>query len=185
VIPSVDTNDGKDDQTPRSPIGQENHMASSKTKTHNKSSKQDRNYALTPNELKELKADAKAAKAFPNPYRNGIYSQIIAALAASGVNKWHSLSVLKDKMKTLMGDDWEAFEKRKPRNEKAAKSVDERLLLNLQVLQRVRDYGKKLLQVGAVVDLKRQGEQVMALLNTHGNVPKKMGRIAATKRKAK
>jgi hypothetical protein len=134
-----------------------------------------RNYKMDAKEVAALKTEAKAQKSFPNPYR-GCYGALVAALAALGLNKWHSFSEVKAAVKKNMGENWEAFQAKAARNKETGKDVDGRLLQNLTVLQRVNDYGKKLLQVNAVIDLKREGKEVQVRLNTNSKEPQKMGR---------
>jgi hypothetical protein len=91
---------------------------------------------------------------------------LIEAAASLGANKWHPFPAIQHRVESLMGDAWEAFASKPARNAATGKDVAGRLLQSLMVLQRVRDYGKKLAQMGAVIDLKRKGEIVLVRLNT-------------------
>jgi hypothetical protein len=141
-----------------------------------------RSYKLGTRELKELLAQAKAAKRFPNPYRIGFYWTIVEALVALGINKWHSVAQIMQHMAKELTEQWTAFECRQPRNLATGLDPAGRLIQNLRTLQRTKDYGQKLLQVGAVVDLKRDRGNIFARLNARSKRPQKAGRPAKSSR---
>lgn len=139
---------------------------------------QERNYRLDTADLKEVKAEKSLAAA----YNKGSYHFSIAALETLGKNKWHTLADFKAQLQKTMGAEaWKAFANKPMRNENGLK-LDGRILQNLLVLQRTKDYGLKLLQVGAVIDLQRnkQGKGEVRL-NTQSKEPLKLGRNVEAK----
>ena len=116
-----------------------------------------RKFKLTPTELKEMRA--KSRKGFPNPYRQrSTYGAIVAAFVGLGLNKPHSFDAIKEKVRERLGrESWSAFVNRKSRNSKTGKNADGRLEQSINVLRRVKDYGKPLAQLGARVE--RRGDK--------------------------
>ena len=109
----------------------------------------------------------------------------VDALVVLGVNKWHTLSSFIRELSRVDAEKFKAFKNRDARNEKTGKSWEEKVLQNLQVLQRIHDYSLKLLQVGAVIDLQRGAKEIEVRLNTHSREPQKLGRAKKTTKTAK
>ncbi len=120
----------------------------------------------------------KTVKSLANGYRTGgNYHAIIATLETMGTNKWHAYDAFAAKLeKTWEG--WKAFAKKEARNEATAKDTQGRLLQNVRVLQRTNDYAKPLLEAGAVIDLKWEGQTLQIQLNTKSKKPQTPGRAA-------
>lgn len=139
---------------------------------------QERNYRLDVADLKEIKAEKSLAAA----YNKGSYHFSISALELLGKNRWHTLADFRTALSKAMGkDEWKAFETKKARNENGL-DCNGRILQNLLVLQRVKDYGLKLLQVGAVIDLRRNDKNKGEVrLNTQSKEPLKLGRKVESK----
>jgi hypothetical protein len=155
------------------------------------SKKSERSYGLSAQEIKELAEEFKASKKFPNPHRTGSYKFTLDALRVLGVNKAHPIAKVHAAFKKAAGDDWyEAWASKKSRNKETGKDADERFLQNLQVLQRTKDYGRRLLEVGrrvlkskgAVIDLSRDDKgKLLVTLNTNSATPQKAGRALEAK----
>ena len=103
-----------------------------------------RNFALPDAAVATLKAEFEATGKFPNPYR-GNYGAIVAALTELGLNEVHPFAEIQAAAKKQMGTKWDAFASKETRNQNG-KDADGRLLANVQVLQRRKDYGLKLVQ---------------------------------------
>jgi hypothetical protein len=150
-----------------------------------------RSFDLSHAEAKALAERHAKDKAFPNPYRSGAYRFAIDALVSLGVNKRHGLPKAHEAFKRAAGADWyAAWAKKERRNDKTGKDADGRFLQNLRVLQRTKDYGRKLLQAGrrilktkgCVIDLTRDGKGgILVCLNTRSEKPQTPGREGAAK----
>lgn len=150
--------------------------------------KSERSYGLSAEEIKQLAEEYRATKTFPNPHRMGAYKFAIDGLVALGVNKQHRIAKVHQAFRRAAGEEWyKAWASKEPRNKETGKDVDGRLLQNLQVLQRTKDYGRRLLDTGrrvlrskgAVIDLTRDSNgEIMVVLNTKSGTPQKVGRIA-------
>jgi hypothetical protein len=128
------------------------------------SSKKDdsRNYGIHPLDLKALLKQFAQSKVFPNPYSRGAYFYFVEALKVLGANKVHKFAAVQDQMRKLMSapetkradrkTDWERFSNKR----EVETDYNGRIMRNAEVLQRVNDYGLKLLQVGQKV-LKTKG----------------------------
>lgn len=143
-------------------------------------------FGLTKKVLRKLKAEFARTKRVPNPHRRGCYYFIIEALKALGINRRHSFDALRAKVETLMGsNNWRVFACRgnlrhRPRVvEDVEADANARLHCNCRVLQRKRDYGLKLLQVGqkimrtngCVIDIVFRAGQFTYRLNTNADCP--------------
>ena len=114
-----------------------------------------RNFGLSNADVATLKAEFEATGKFPNPYR-GSYGAIVAALTELGLNEAHPFAEIHATIQKQMGEKWDAFASKAARNQNG-KDVDGRLLANVQVLQRRKDYGLKLTQLGAgIVKVKQE-----------------------------
>lgn len=153
--------------------------------------KVERSYGLSAAEARELAEEFKASKRFPNPYRAGAYRFTVEALVALGVNKPHPLDKVREEFRKAAGDEWyQSWARKEKRDDETGKDADERFVQNLRVLQRTKDYGRKLLEVGrkvmktkgAVIDLTRadKGELLIAL-NVNRGTPKKAGRASPSR----
>jgi hypothetical protein len=115
-----------------------------------------------------------------NPYRHGAYHFTVATLIELGVNKKHKFESFVARLAKVWGkadaEGWKAFQSRKARNEDTGKDVNGRILQNCRVLQRTNDYGKPLLDSGAVIDLIRKGRKLMICLNAKSKKPQTPGR---------
>jgi len=161
----------------------------------------ERTFELSPAQTKTLQAEYVESQKFPNPYQKGCYRFIVSALTSLGVNKSHNLDAVYQRFQQEAGAEWfRVWANREGRNEKTAKDALGRFIQNLKVLQRAKDYGLKLLQVGrrilktkgGVVDLSHSGDGgLTVVLNTNSNRPTIAGRAKAVqnaaplKRKAK
>ncbi len=109
---------------------------------------------------------------------------IIEALKALGANRSHAFGALRAKVEELMGvERWRAFANRESARSCAWDIYDtdadaeERLRYNCRVLQRTKNYGLKLLQVGreimgtagCVVEIVHQRDQTTYCLNTNSD----------------
>ena len=145
-----------------------------------------RSFGLSTADLKALQEQHAKTKKFPNPYRTGVYGFTVDALVSLGINKRHPISKVHEAFKRVAGNEWyAAWADKERRNEKTGKDADGRFLQNLKVLQRIKDYGLKLLQVGrrvlktkgAVIDLTRdRSGGILVCLNTKSDKPTKLGR---------
>src|SRR4051812_1583469 len=145
-----------------------------------------RSFDLSNEEVKTLAAKFAKDKEFPNPYRAGAYRHTVAALVLLGVNKPHPVAKVHEALKRVAGAEWYAeWAKKESRNDKTGKDADGRFLQNLKVLQRTKDYGRKLLLAGrrilktkgCVIDLTRDARGgILASLNTRSEKPQKLGR---------
>src|SRR5688500_3329862 len=135
-----------------------------------------RSFDLSNGDIKALAEQSAHDKAFPNPYRSGAYRFTVDALVALGVNKPRPLAAVHEAFRKAAGDEWYAdWARKENRNDKTGKDADGRFLQNLRVLQRTKDYGLKLLQVGrrilkskgCVIDLTRDSKGgLLVTLNT-------------------
>jgi hypothetical protein len=110
----------------------------------------------------------------PNPYPRGVHFYIIEALRTLGIDKIHRFSAVKDQMRKLMGSsraigtkrrtDWERFAHKK----EVRLDCNGRIILNARMMQRVREYGLKLLQAGQDI-LKTDGMVVDILKGEQGS----------------
>jgi hypothetical protein len=159
-----------------------------------------RSFDLSNEEIKTLAEQYAKDKEFPNPYRAGAYHHTITAIVKLGVNKPHPVAKVHEAFKRVAGAEWYGeWAKKESRNDKTGKDADGRFLQNLKVLQRTKDYGRKLLQAGrrilktkgCVIDLARDARVgILVSLNTRSEKPQKLGRanskeVVATKRKPK
>ena len=153
--------------------------------------KSKRSFGLSSADVAELKAEFQKSKHLPNPYRSGAYGFSVEALVALGANKPHPLAKVHAAFKKAAGVEWySAWAKREKRNAETGQDAAGRFVQNLRVLQRTKDFGRKLLEVGkkvmgskgAVIDISRdpKGELLVAL-NTNSNSPIKPGRKAESK----
>lgn len=147
-----------------------------------------RNYDLRDRIVERMKLDYSTYGGVPNPQRLGCYYFIIESLKALGTNEQHSLHTLRAKVEELMGPErWSTFCKKRRRRLSnmhvcdTPPDVDAKLHCNCRVLQRTKDYGKKLLQVGhkvlasrgCVIDIiwNRDEERYYYRLNTDSETP--------------
>jgi hypothetical protein len=147
-----------------------------------------RSFDLSHAEIKALAEQHAKDKAFPVPYRTGAYRHILIGIAALGVNKPHPLAKVHEAFKRAAGAEWYGeWARKENRNDKTGKDADGRFLQNLKVLQRTKDYGRKLLQVGrrilktkgCVIDLSRDGKGgILVCLNTRSDKPQKAGKAS-------
>ena len=110
----------------------------------------------------------------PNPFNRGIHYYFIEALKILGSNEAHEFSAVRDQIRRLMSavvpkgadqtTDWERFAF-KPG---VALDSNGRIMLQAEQLQRVKDAGRKLLEVGQEV-LGSQGVVVDILRDEHGS----------------
>jgi hypothetical protein len=187
------------DELLRSDEVQESHCASiapnkkrsKKIGRQKKSSTQNRrNYALRAERFRMLQGVFAKDKTVPNPYNRGCYHFIIESLKALGVNNKHNMDALRRKAQELMGPDrWRAFANRERQGlrmwqvEDVEADIRARLHCNCRVLQRTKDYGLKLLQVGqqilrsrgCVIDILFEGNQTIYRLNTRSDMPQYEG----------
>lgn len=153
--------------------------------------KGERSYGLSTEEVKQLTEEYKATKKFPNPHRAGAYAYTVAALVNLGVNKPHSLTKVHEAFKKAAGNDWyRAWANKEARSEATGKNAAERFLQNIRVLQRTRDYARRLLEVGrrvmrtkgCVIDLTRDKQgNLLVTLNTNSSTPQKPDRVVERK----
>jgi hypothetical protein len=136
-----------------------------------------RNYHLSDKRLAEYWVKTQAIGAFVNPFlRGGPYKGQVQVLIDLGTNQWHSMAQVIHMAPKIMGtmrskrhgNIWKAFVNR-PTPDRSknpnGKDLDGRLLQNFEVLQRLtglHQYGYKLKQVCACVDVKfvPRGEDV-------------------------
>jgi hypothetical protein len=120
--------------------------------------KYERHHAIRDHAVAALQADYAKSRAVPNPYRRGCYWSIIEALKALGANRYHPYAALRQQVQNVMGE--ERWQKYVHRDRDWARimfisdpvaDADRRLQCNCRVLQRTRDYGLKLLQVGQMI----------------------------------
>src|SRR5205085_1571733 len=117
-----------------------------------------RNFALRKKLIRRLRAEYRLMGSVPNPYYFGCYYCIVEALAILGVNQYHPFETLRIEVEELMGSTrWRVFLYReslrhRPRwVEDVQADASARLHYNCRVLQRTKNYGLKLLQVGQIV----------------------------------
>ena len=151
-------------------------MSKTKVKGVGSSSKNEnsRNYGIHPLDLKTLSQRFAETKEFPNPYSRGAYFYFIEALKELGADKTHKFVAVRDQMRKLMSaaetkradrkTDWERFSYKRD----VETDCNGRIMRNAEVLQRVNDYGLKLIQVGQKV-LKTKGMVVDILKGQHGS----------------
>ena len=147
-----------------------------------------RSFGLSEKEVEALKAEYAETKRLPNPHRAGAYKFTIDALLALGTDEYHPLEKVRAAFRKAAGDEWyDGWANKEMRSGTTGKDADARFLQNLGVLQRSRDYGLRLLQVGqqvmgtkgAVIDLTRDGDGgLLVRLNTDSAEPRKAGRAA-------
>jgi hypothetical protein len=155
-----------------------------KARVYSRSTKP-RNHGLHAETLEKLIEQFNGSKTIPNPYSPGPYFYFIEALKDLGVDKMHRFIVVRDRMQELMSvsdpriagkNEWERFVLKVG----VATDHNGRIIRNAEVLQRVNDYGLKLLLVGRkvlktsglVVDiLKGEGGSPLYRLNTDSAVP--------------
>src|SRR5687767_8251674 len=127
-----------------------------------------RNFGLSPEDVKELQAEHAETKRVPNPYRTGGYKFTVAALIALGADKPHPLPKVYKAFREAAGDEWfEKWASKSPRNAETGKDAEGRFMQNILTLQRTADYGLRLHQVGTkvlktkgvVIDLLREGDE--------------------------
>ena len=145
-----------------------------------------RSFGLSDKEIEGVAAEYAETKRLPNPHRSGAYAHTVTALVTLGVNEFHPLAKVQEAFKRAAGDEWyAAWANKETRSEAGGKDADARFVQNLGVLQRIGDYGLKLLQVGqkvlktkgAVIDLQRDdGGGLLVRLNTNSSEPLKPGR---------
>lgn len=157
--------------------------ATKSRKSSRKAKKPERNFSLSPAEVKDLKAQYAETKRFPNPHNRGAYFYLIEALVDLGVNEAHTQSKVMARVEKLMsapetiqgeGRDattaWERFTNKDPRNKDTGKDYEGRFDQNVSVLQRLggdTPYGLKLLQVGQKV-LGTAGAVIDVLVSDRG-----------------
>jgi hypothetical protein len=163
-----------------------------------KSKTSQRNYGLSPEQIEELRAAYRQTKQLPNPYNRGPYFYFIEALKQLGISKAHPYVKVKEKMRKIMSDTetkdakgataWDRFFHKAG----CERDPDGRIIQNAQVLQRTKDYGLKLLQLGKVVgskgvviDIQRNGNDFTYKLNTNSNTPMKPSRQKAKAKASK
>lgn len=145
-----------------------------------------RSYGIHPLTLKELVEQYRASKTIPNPYSRGAYFFFIEALKELGADKTHKFVTVRDQMRkhmsaaeTKSGDGKTAWERFSYKQD-VETDCNGRIVGNADVLQRVNDYGLKLLRVGQkvlkskgmVVDiLKAQHDSPLYRLNTNSAQP--------------
>ena len=85
-----------------------------------------------------------------NPYRPGSsYAAVVTALRELGAGEMHPYAKIVPGMIAAMGPDkWAAFKAREPRNKDTHKQPEDRLLVNVAVVSRQKDYGRPLVQTG-------------------------------------
>ena len=150
-----------------------------------------RSFGLSTADTRALQERYAKMKKFPNPYRTGVYGFTVDALVSLGVNKRHPISKVHEAFKRVAGNEWYAdWAAKERRNEETGKDADGRFLQNLKVLQRTKDYGLKLLQVGTkilktkgcVIDIVRDNKRGLLIrLNTRSAKPIKAGRSEPVK----
>ena len=147
--------------------------------------KTNRNFGLSTGEVKALQEQHAADQKFPNPYHQGCYHFIVAALVNLGIDQPHPFQAVYSRFQKEAGRQWfKDWAGREGRTE-TAKDARGRFVQNLKVLQRTKDYGKKLLEVGrrvlkskgVVIDLSHGTDgALMVALNSNSNKPQKAGR---------
>ena len=140
-------------------------------------------------EMKKVVLNKEAEKSveagFYVPFRpTGPYCGAVIALYLLGVNKFHELFAVKNKMQEYMskvGVDkeglsaWQRFDSKLPR-ENATKAQDTkgRIIDNMNVLQRLGGYnpcGNKLAEIGCCIDIKKDKDGNFSYcLNTHFDI---------------
>ncbi len=117
-----------------------------------------RNYAIRKKRMKKLKAEFARTNKLPNPYALGCYHFIIEALKSLGPNRQHRYLVLRTRFEELMGAGrWRRFAYREGGRHRPKEvddmeaDVQKRLHCNCRVLQRTKNYGLKLFQVGQCI----------------------------------
>jgi hypothetical protein len=145
-----------------------------------------RSYGIAPDELKALKAEFADTKRFPVPYSKGAYRFTLEAMLELGPDEFHPLAEVQKAFAKAAGAEWYAAWANKDARSDKGKDADGRFVQNLKVLQRTRDFGKRLLDVGrrviqskgAVIDLARDDAgALLARLNLDSATPQKAGRL--------
>jgi hypothetical protein len=145
----------------------------------------ERSYGLSAEEVTAMKAEYKESKCLPNPYRQkGAYRFTIGALVALGTDKFHPLSMVYSAFKEAAGDEWYSAWANKEARTGKGKDAPGKFLLNLHVLQRTKDYAKRLFDLkrvlgsqGVVIDLSRAEDGTLLVrLNLDSASPEKPGR---------
>lgn len=114
--------------------------------TNRKASGAARGFKLTPEALKELRAEG--GKGFINPYRDGsTYAACTAAIRKLGPGRFHPFDKIVAAVVAEMGDAAKEFKAKKKRSDATGKDWKERVIQNVRVLARP-DYGAKLRQIG-------------------------------------
>lgn len=130
--------------------------------------------------LDQMEAEGK----FVSPYKQfGGYWGAIQSLAVLGSDKFHPVSEVIKSYQAVMSDEaskdvigrtaWERFKDKNPRSKKNGMDWLNRILQNMNVLQRLGGddpYGLKLAQVGACVDLMAD-EHGTPLIRLRVNIP--------------
>jgi len=105
-----------------------------------------RNFKLTPEALKELRAEN--GKGFVNPYREGSsYHACVTALKKLGVGSFHAFDKIVPAVISEMGDAAKNFKAKEKRSDETGKDWRDRIVQNVKVVARP-DYGAKLRQLG-------------------------------------
>lgn len=117
--------------------------------------RQERNYSLRDERLLKLAEAYRQDQQLPNPQHKGCYYFIIEALKKLGADAWHPFIALRVTVEKLMGKSrWNWFASRSRRGVRRPEIIDQetnvcaRLHYNARTLQRVNDFGRKLLEVG-------------------------------------
>jgi len=158
-----------------------------KTVNYNDIKKKDsslsRNYELPSEQIAKIRAEAKAAGTTENPLgnRNGAYWGSVQSLIDLGIDKFHRITDIRDKMqeimsciektkkdagKTVKTNAWDDFYNKKPRDASKPKDGVGRIKQNFSVLQRLpkfggnekNPYGLKLAQFGMTIDIEYKDE---------------------------
>ena len=113
----------------------------------------ERRFGLSPWEVEALTQQFHATNQIPNPYRStSTYGAIVQALINLGVNFPHQFTDVRNEVRRLMGEDrWHRFSEKPAREGRAVSGADVRLHQNARTLQRTKDYGRKLFDVGEVI----------------------------------
>jgi hypothetical protein len=122
--------------------------------------------------------------------RSAEYGYAIGAIFKLGANKFHPLPKVQQTFKEVAGAEWYDAWANKEKRTADGLDADAKFLLNLKVLQRTKDYGRKLLDAGrkilkskgAVIDLQRDSDgELIVRLNLDSATPMKAGRKAEPK----
>ena len=124
-----------------------------------------RKYHMDDSLALELRKQYKITGLFPNPYKNqGIAHAFVQSLIDLGVDKKHSFSKVKKKIKDIMTkmekkngkNGWEMFTEKGVRNEETGKDVNGRIIQTAELYQRLKGmnpYGLSLGQLHSCIDI--------------------------------